>query len=139
MSDELRRLALARKKAHARLVALGSPAYAAFLDLERVAFADGHLTRAAKELVALGISVVLDCRSCMQWHIQQAAGAEATPGQVLEALEVGVEMGGGPATVALRFALEVMDDVFGDWDAAAARPATRPDPDPARQGPPWTR
>ena len=30
----------------------------------------------------------------------------------LEAVEVGIEMGGGPATVSARFALEVMEKVF---------------------------
>jgi alkylhydroperoxidase/carboxymuconolactone decarboxylase family protein YurZ len=49
----------------------------------------------------------------MQWHIEQAARAGATQEQVLEAVEVGIEMGGGPATVSTRFALEVMDVVYG--------------------------
>ncbi len=48
----------------------------------------------------------------MQWHIEQAASAGATQREVLEALEVGMEMGGGPATVSTRFALEVMESVF---------------------------
>jgi hypothetical protein len=38
--------------------------------------------------------------------------AGATMREVLEAVEVGIEMGGGPATVSARFALEVMDRVF---------------------------
>jgi alkylhydroperoxidase/carboxymuconolactone decarboxylase family protein YurZ len=49
----------------------------------------------------------------MQWHIEQAAEAGATQEQVLEALEVAIEMGGGRATVPARFALRVMEDVFG--------------------------
>ena len=49
----------------------------------------------------------------MQWHIEQAAKAGASKGQVLEAIEVGIEMGGGPATAHARFALEVMANVFG--------------------------
>lgn len=32
--------------------------------------------------------------------------------EVLEAVEVGMEMGGGPATVSARFALEVMASVL---------------------------
>jgi hypothetical protein len=32
--------------------------------------------------------------------------------EVLEAVEVGMEMGGGPATVSARFALEVMENVY---------------------------
>jgi alkylhydroperoxidase/carboxymuconolactone decarboxylase family protein YurZ len=49
----------------------------------------------------------------MQWHIEQAKEAGATKSEVVEALEVGMEMGGGPATVSTRFALEVMDQAFG--------------------------
>ena len=49
----------------------------------------------------------------MQWHIKQAAKAGASKREVLEEVEVGVEMGGGPATAHARFALEVMAEVFG--------------------------
>ena len=63
-------------------------------------------------MIAVGISVVIDCESCKQWHIEQAAKAGASMQDVLEALEVGIEMGGGPATVSARFALDVMDGVF---------------------------
>ena len=103
-----------RKRAHTKLVRSGSPVYAAFTDMERAAYADGELAKMHKELIAVGISVVIDCESCMQWHIGQAAEAGATRKQVLEAVEVGIEMGGGPATVSARFALEVMDEVFGN-------------------------
>ena len=112
MSEELRKLSLARKKAHKRLTDLKSPVYAAFLDMERAAYADGRLPKMTKELIAVGISVVIDCRSCMQWHIEQAAASGADFRQILEAVEVGIEMGGGPATVSARFALEVLDSVF---------------------------
>lgn len=124
--EALRSLDLERKKAHKKLLDLKSPVYAAFLDMERAAYSDGQLPKATKELIAVGISVVIDCRSCMQWHIGQAAASGATPGQVLEAVEVGIEMGGGPATVSTRFALEVMEDVFGtEAMAQAGREQTR--------------
>jgi alkylhydroperoxidase/carboxymuconolactone decarboxylase family protein YurZ len=54
----------------------------------------------------------------MQWHIEQAARANASFKEVLEAVEVGVEMGGGPATVSARFALEAMDATFKRGDAS---------------------
>ncbi len=60
----------------------------------------------------MGISVVTDCESCMQWHIEQAAKTGASQQEVLEAIGVGIEMGGGPAIVSARFALEVMEDVY---------------------------
>ena len=96
------------------LLALDSKVYAAFLAMEKATYADGALSRKTKELVAVSISVVTDCESCMQWHIEQAAKAGAVLREILEAVEVGIEMGGGPATVSARFALEVMGHVFGD-------------------------
>ena len=109
----LKDLSRNRKKAHAKMLELNSGVYKAFLDMEAAAFSDGALSKMHKELVAVGISVVINCESCMQWHIEQAAQAGADQKQILEAIEVGIEMGGGPATAHARFALNVMDSVFG--------------------------
>lgn len=111
--DELKTIAQNRQAAHQRLLQLNSTVYRAFLAMEQAAYAAGALPKKQKELIAVGISVVIDCESCMQWHIEQAAEAGAGFRDVLEAVEVGIEMGGGPATVSARFALKVMDAVFG--------------------------
>ena len=110
--SKLADLTAMRKKAHAKLLALDSKVYKAFLDMEHAAFSDGVLPKKTKELIAVGISVVNNCESCMQWHIEQAAKAGASEREILEAVEVGIEMRGGPATVSARFALEVMEAVF---------------------------
>jgi AhpD family alkylhydroperoxidase len=110
---ELEKISLKRKQAHEKLLSLKSKVYEAFLDMDQAAFCDGALAKKHKELIAVGISVVKDCQSCMQWHIEQAVQAGATKKEVLEAVEVGIEMGGGPATVSARFALDVMESVFG--------------------------
>ena len=110
--DRLKETSDRRDAAHEKLLALKSRVYRAFLEMEKAAFSDGALPGKTKELIALGISVVVDCESCMQWHIEQAAKAGASMKEVLEAVEVGIEMGGGPATVSARFALEVMEGVF---------------------------
>lgn len=110
--DKIDEISRRRKETHAKLQALGSKVYDAFLQMEAAAFSDGALSKKVKELIAIGISVTSDCESCMQWHIDQAAAAGATVREVLEAVEVGIEMGGGPATVSARFALEVMERTF---------------------------
>jgi AhpD family alkylhydroperoxidase len=111
-SNKLQEIAQTRKWAHQRFLERKSRVYQAFLKMEAAAFSDGALSRKLKELIAIGISVRIDCESCMQWHIEQAAANGATHDEVLEAVEVGIEMGGGPATVSARFALEVMEAVF---------------------------
>lgn len=109
--NQLEDISTRRKQAHARLLALRSKVYEGFLQMEKAAYSDGALPKKQKELIAVGISVVKDCESCMQWHIEQAALAGATFEEVFEAVEVGIEMGGGPATVSARFALQVMDSL----------------------------
>ena len=108
----LKEISRHRQAAHKKLLSLDSKVYRAFLEMEKAAYCDGALPKKTKELIAVGISVVIDCESCMQWHIEQAAGAGASAREVLEAVEVGIEMGGGPATVSARFALDVMESVY---------------------------
>jgi len=110
--SELEKISQKRKEAHAKLLSLKSKVYEAYLEMEKAAFSDGALLKKDKELIAVGISVVIDCKSCMQWHIEQSAKAGASEQEVLEAIEVGMEMGGGPATASARFTLEVMDSVY---------------------------
>jgi alkylhydroperoxidase/carboxymuconolactone decarboxylase family protein YurZ len=53
----------------------------------------------------------------MQRHVEQAARSGAGWEQVLEAVEVGIERGAGPAGVPAGFALKVMEEVFSDMPA----------------------
>jgi AhpD family alkylhydroperoxidase len=124
-SHKLGEIARRRKWAHGTLLGLKSKVYTAFLEMERAAYSDGALPRKMKELIAVGISVVGDCESCMQWHIEQAARAGATTREVFESVEVGIEMGGGPATVSARFALEVIEHVFSGKSGKRARQTAR--------------
>lgn len=107
--DEINRQ---RKIANTRFARLDSRVYKAFLEMEKVTYCDGALSKKHKELIATAIGVVTNCESCMQWHIEQAVGEGATQQEVLEAIEVAIEMGIGPATVNARFALDVMENAF---------------------------
>ena len=113
MDDEkLKALTRTRKWAHKKMLDQGSKTYRAFVELEQDTFTDGALAKKHKELIAVGISVQIACESCMQWHIEQAALDGASYEEVMGAVEVGIEMGGGPATVSARFALKVMETVY---------------------------
>ncbi len=101
-----------RKLAHTKLLSLKSKVYEKFLQLEKITYSDGALKKKDKELIAIGIAVVVNCESCMEWHISEAVKSGATFREVLEAIEVGIEFGGGAATVSARFALEVLNNIF---------------------------
>ena len=111
MISKLKDISIQRKRAHTKLLANASKVYSSFLAMEREAYADGALSKKHKELIGLGISVVKDCESCMQWHVEQASIAGASFEELLETIEVAIEMGGGPAVVSSRFALEVMESI----------------------------
>jgi AhpD family alkylhydroperoxidase len=106
--EKIERIVKTRKRADAFYLKK-SKVYQSFVKMEEATFADGALSRQQKELVAVGISVAIDCESCMEWHIKQALDNGAAGNMVLEAIEVGMEMGGGPATVSARFAMNVLE------------------------------
>jgi alkylhydroperoxidase/carboxymuconolactone decarboxylase family protein YurZ len=45
----------------------------------------------------------------MEWHIKQALAGGSSHDEIIEAIEVGIEMSGGPGTVASRFAMNVLE------------------------------
>jgi AhpD family alkylhydroperoxidase len=106
--DKIEHIIKTRKKAH-KFYSDHSGVYKSFLDMEKNTYKDGKLSKVHKELIAIGISVVINCESCMEWHIKQALDGGATEAEVIEAIEVGMEMGGGPATVSARFAMNVIE------------------------------
>jgi AhpD family alkylhydroperoxidase len=97
-----------RKIAH-QFYTDNSEVYQKFVEMELRTFQEGTLSKKVKELIAIGISIRINCESCLEWHIKNAVYMGASREEVIEAIEVGIEMGGGPATVTARFALNVLD------------------------------
>ena len=97
-----------RKKAHSFYLNK-SGVYRSFVEMEQKTYQSGALDKQQKELIAIGISIVINCESCMEWHIKQALDDGATQEQIIEAIEVGIEMSGGPGTSSARFAMNVLD------------------------------
>lgn len=97
------------RKVAAGYMMKNSPVFNAFTALEAKTFTDGALSKKNKELIAIGISIVINCESCLEWHIHEALKDGAEEKEILEAVETGIEMGGGPATVSSRFALKVLE------------------------------
>ena len=106
--EKIERIIKTRKKAHS-FYSAKSKVYRSFIDMEQNTYKDGKLSKMQKELIATGISVATDCESCMEWHIKQALDDGATDDVILEAIEVGIEMAGGPATASARFAMNVLE------------------------------
>jgi AhpD family alkylhydroperoxidase len=97
------------KAAQARIAAFSraSPKlFAAFAEVSRSASAAGSFTAAQKELMAVAIAVAQGCEDCILYHADAAIRHGAEERQLVEALDVAVEMGGGPAVMYAGKALE---------------------------------
>ena len=106
--EKIEQIINTRKIAHS-FYSKRSAVYRSFVEMEQNTYKNGCLSKWQKELIAIGISVVINCESCMEWHICQALKDGRSEEEVLEAIEVGIEMAGGPATAAARFAMNVLD------------------------------
>ncbi|MCD7900122.1 MAG: carboxymuconolactone decarboxylase family protein [Bacteroides sp.] len=105
--DKIVQIIKTRKQAHTFYLQK-SKVYKSFVDMEGKTYQDNALSKRQKELIAIGISIVINCESCMEWHIKQALDSGASENEIIEAIEVGIEMGGGPATASARFAMNVL-------------------------------
>jgi AhpD family alkylhydroperoxidase len=106
--DKIEQIIKLRKQAHS-YYSKKSKVFKSFLEMENNTYIDGALRKKDKELIATGISVATNCESCMEWHIKQALDDGASQDEIIEAIEVGIEMSGGPGTVSARFAMNVLE------------------------------
>lgn len=60
------------------------------------AMKEKSLSKMHKELIAVGISAYANCEPCMTVHVREALRGGATDDQTVEAVDVAIEMGGGP-------------------------------------------
>lgn len=74
---------------------------------------DAALSGKVKELMALSISIAIRCEDCIVFHLRAALRHEASRDEVIEAISVAVEMGGGPSVVYGGRALAALDGLTG--------------------------
>lgn len=98
---------LAAAKARLGSFAKAAPAVMqGFGAISRQATLPGHFSPAQKELIAVSIAVAKGCHDCILYHTEAARKHGADEAGLIEALEIAVEMGGGPAIMYAAKALE---------------------------------
>ncbi len=83
-----------------------------YAELSKAALAEGELSRAFKELLALTIAITRECDGCIVAHTRGAAHQGVTRQQVAEAIGVAIVMNGGPGTVWGPRALRAFDEAL---------------------------
>ena len=86
----------------------------AFGNLHGKVMGDGALPLKTKELIAIGISIAIRCKPCIQTHVKSALNAGATPEEINETVEVAILTGGGPATAYGAYVIEAMNQFLAE-------------------------
>lgn len=107
MADAAEKLKEAQRRIGA--YAKASPElFGGFSRISKAATSAGTFTAAQKELMAVAIAVSGGCEDCILYHVDAAVKHGASEAELIEALDVAVEMGGGPAIMYASKALEFM-------------------------------
>lgn len=83
-----------------------------FFALDNKAYVDGALNAKTKELMGLAASMVLRCNDCIFYHIDRSIQEGATKEELYETFNVALIVGGSIVIPHLRYAFDVMEDVF---------------------------
>ena len=83
----------------------------AFGGLGKAVKESGPLDFKTKELLALGMSIVIRCEPCIGLHAEALVRAGATRAEVGDVLAMAVQMGGGPAMMYAAHALACFDEL----------------------------
>jgi len=77
-------------------------------------YGDGALPTKMKRLIALGIALRTGCTGCIIAQTKRAVEAGATKEEILEAVAVGIAMGGTPAVGWFWRVIKVLEEM-GKW------------------------
>ena len=73
--------------------------------------AGGELSKPTRELLGLVASLVLRCDDCVKYHLVEARKAGNSRQSIVEAMSIGLVVGGTIVVPHLRRAIEFLDDL----------------------------
>ena len=82
-----------------------------FFSLDSQAYREGSLPKQTKELLGLVASLVLRCDDCIKYHIIRCHEEGLTTAELVEALGIGLVVGGSITIPHLRRALRAWDEL----------------------------
>lgn len=82
-----------------------------FFALDHQAYMEGALPEKTKELLGLVASLVLRCDDCVTYHLIECRKAGVMHGEMVEALNIGLVVGGSIVIPHLRRAMERLHEI----------------------------
>jgi AhpD family alkylhydroperoxidase len=104
--DEFRRY---RERMNERILSSGNFGIKRFFALDTRAYEKGVLDVKTKEMMGLVASTVLRCNDCITYHVVRCVQEGITDGELLEALNVALIVGGSITIPHIRRAVETLD------------------------------
>ncbi|MCI0432213.1 MAG: carboxymuconolactone decarboxylase family protein [Gemmatimonadetes bacterium] len=109
-----------RERMNARILEADNLEIRRFFALDSRVYEEGALDVRTKELLGLVASLVLRCDDCITYHIIRCSEADWTDEALLEAMSVGLIVGGSIVIPHLRRAIAMLDEVRSDVGPAPA-------------------
>jgi AhpD family alkylhydroperoxidase len=100
-----------RERMNTRLLEAGNLDVKRFFALDSRVYEDGALTSRTKELLGLVASLVLRCDDCVTYHLVRCAEEGVDDDEMMEALSVGLVVGGSIVIPHLRRAVATLDEI----------------------------
>ena len=111
MGDKLEAFRKFRERMNARILESDNLEIKRFFALDTRAYDEGALPVKTKELMGLVASLVLRCDDCVTYHLVRCKEEGVTRAEFLEALNVGLVVGGSITIPHLRRAVETIDEL----------------------------
>lgn len=105
-----------RARMNERILAEDNRVIKRVYSVDSLAYADdaGELPKQTRELLGLVASLVLRCDDCVKYHLLEGRKAGLSRKALVEAMSVGLVVGGTIVVPHLRRAVEFLDDLESD-------------------------
>lgn len=111
MSERLDEFRSFRERMNERILEEGNLDIRRFFGLDRSVYEEGALPARTKELLGLVASLVLRCDDCVSYHIVRCREEGIDDDELMEALSVGLVVGGSIVIPHLRRAVALLDEL----------------------------
>lgn len=92
-----------------------------FYSLDSQTYREGALSKEVKELLGLVASLVLRCDDCIKYHIIRCHEEGVSNEKLVEALAIGLVVGGSITIPHLRRALQAWDELQGSKNSSSGK------------------
>ena len=114
MKKKIPQTRLYRLEMNEKILREGTQGIRRFFALDDGAYREGALPARTKELLGLVGSLVLRCDDCVFYHLDRCVTEGVSREEILEALEIGLVIGGSIVIPHLRRAFQVLEELLED-------------------------